>query len=178
MLSYLKTNFFKWRFLAIFIVSSILVSEVVVELLKNIFNRPRPRDIIFFNGDYSFIKLWAIGEYGLSFPSSHSKSGFIFVLLFYIFYSYRKSLALLGLCFSFLLGIVLSVTRIAQGGHFLSDVFFSFVGSHLVVLILFFLLKKLDFKFQTPTKIKFILFYLLIVVMPMLSIILYFNKFF
>ena len=118
-LSYLKSQWIQFRTRSIFIILTILVSEFIVELLKRIFSRPRPRNIEFFGGENHFASLWSIGEGGLSFPSSHAKSGFILVFLFYLFYPKYKRLAELSLIFSIVLGLLLSYTRIVQGGHFL-----------------------------------------------------------
>ena len=81
-LSYLKSQWIQFRTRSIFIILTILVSEFIVELLKRIFSRPRPRNIEFFGGENHFASLWSIGEGGLSFPSSHAKSGFILVFSF------------------------------------------------------------------------------------------------
>ena len=70
-LSYLKSQWIQFRTRSIFIILTILVSEFLVEFLKHIFLRPRPRNIEFFGGETLFAPLWSIGEGGLSFPSSH-----------------------------------------------------------------------------------------------------------
>ena len=132
-LSYLKSQWIQFRTRSIFIILTILVSEFIVELLKRIFSRPRPRNIEFFGGENHFASLWSIGEGGLSFPSSHAKSGFILVFLFYLFYPKYKRLAELSLIFSIVLGLLLSYTRIVQGGHFLSDCLFALIFAHGVI---------------------------------------------
>ena len=122
--SYLKQSNFRWiptRENSLLILFSILVSELLVEILKQSFARPRPRNIELFGGEFSFAPLYSIGEAGLSFPSSHAKSGFILILLFYVLYPKYKKLAQLSLIFSLALGLLLSYVRISQGGHFLSD---------------------------------------------------------
>ena len=60
-LSYLKSQWIQFRTRSIFIILTILVSEFIVELLKRIFSRPRPRNIEFFGGENHFASLWSIG---------------------------------------------------------------------------------------------------------------------
>jgi membrane-associated PAP2 superfamily phosphatase len=127
------------------IVGSIFVSEILVFLLKEIFNRPRPREILFFGGDYSFVEFWRFGMEGLSFPSSHAKSGFIMAVFFYLFLSEKKKIAYLVLWVSLLWGAAISFARIASGGHFLSDVIFSLFLSHFTILAVVFFLKNKHF---------------------------------
>ena len=178
--SYLKIDFLKWRQKSFFVIFSIITSEIIVELLKQIFARPRPRDVIIFGGDFPFAPLLTIGEQGLSFPSSHAKSGFILVVLFVIFYFKHFKLAISWFIISLVLGIALSITRLAQGGHFLSDVLFGGLVSYFTVLLLYFIALRLQ-NFQTafipPSRIKRILLPTLVIMFFIFSIIAYINKF-
>ena len=87
--------------------------------MKGEFGRARPRDIIEFNGDQQFTRAFEISDQchkNCSFVSGHAGIGFFFLTFGFIM---RKKWAFIpGLA----LGILLSYTRIAQGGHFLSDV--------------------------------------------------------
>ena len=181
-LSYLKSQWIKFRTRSVFIILTVLVSELLVEFLKRFFSRPRPRNIEFFGGENLFVPLWSIGEGGLSFPSSHAKSGFILIVLFYLFYVNNKKRSFLFLVLSLILGFALSYTRIAQGGHFLSDCLFALIIAHgtSAIFALIFGLKK---KIQPPQEIhpsigKKIFLYFIIILVPVLSIILYTIKFF
>ena len=114
----------------------------------------------------------------MSFPSSHAKSGFILILLFYVLYPKYKKLAQLSLIFSLALGLLLSYVRISQGGHFLSDCAIAAVVSHLVILFFFFRRKPIAKNKILTKKWKRIVLYFIIILVPVLSITLYIIKFF
>ena len=181
-LSYLKSQWIQFRTRSIFIILTILVSEFLVEFLKHIFLRPRPRNIEFFGGETLFAPLWSIGEGGLSFPSSHAKSGFILIFLFYLSYPNHKKRSFLFLVLSLILGFALSYTRIAQGGHFLSDCLFALILAHGTSAI-FALILGSKKNIQPPQEIhpsieKFFFLYFIIILVPVLSITLYIIRFF
>ena len=151
-LSYLKSQWIKFRTRSVFIILTVLVSELLVEFLKRFFSRPRPRNIEFFGGENLFVPLWSIGEGGLSFPSSHAKSGFILIVLFYLFYVNNKKRSFLFLVLSLILGFALSYTRIAQGGHFLSDCLFALIIAHGTSAIFALIFGKKSFQKQIGVK--------------------------
>ncbi len=180
--SYLKSRWVRFRRQYGFIILTILASEFFVEIFKHTFSRPRPRNIELFEGNFPFTPLWVVGEQGLSFPSSHVKSGFIFVMLFYLFYPKYKKPAFISLVFSLVLGGILSYTRILQGGHFLSDCIFSFILSHFIVIVFVFLFleqkkKTADFQaiFSTPKKLFL---YFLVFTIPIVFLVAYVIAFF
>ncbi|MBS0655563.1 MAG: phosphatase PAP2 family protein, partial [Verrucomicrobia bacterium] len=58
-----------------------------------------------------------------SFPSGHSTCGFYFFCVYFLAKRYRYPLLARGaFAFSIILGSLLSLARIVQGGHFISDV--------------------------------------------------------
>ena len=145
------------------LVSAVFASEILVVVCKELFSRPRPRELIVFGGDNAFAKLWQIGEQGLSFPSSHAKSGFIMIVLFYLLYFSHKKIAYFFLVLSLLLGAALGYARIAQGGHFLSDVIFSGFFAHFSVLASVYFLDKRKIYFNSfVKKLLFLVFSLLL----------------
>ena len=149
---------------SLLIIVSIFLSEFFVSICKEIFARARPRDIILFGGDKAFTSLWSIGEGGISFPSSHAKSGFILVVLFYFFIFSRPKIAFFFLIFNLLWGAAISFARIAVGGHFFSDVFFALILVHFVVLGVVFWLKNYKVVYDNKMgKILFIFFSILLV---------------
>ncbi|NRB81025.1 MAG: phosphatase PAP2 family protein [Saccharospirillaceae bacterium] len=104
----------------LFLICTLVVSAIVIEIvMKGEFGRARPRDIIEFNGDKQFTRAFEVSDQcqkNCSFVSGHAGIGFFFLAFGFIV---RKKWAFLpGLA----LGLLLSYTRIAQGGHFLSDV--------------------------------------------------------
>jgi len=100
-------------------------------LLKEYWGRPRPRQIVDFGGQQQFRPYYKpffgkTPEPSKSFPSGHSTCGFYFFCLYFLFKRMRlKSLAFCGMSLGMSLGLLLSLARIAQGGHFISDIIFS-----------------------------------------------------
>lgn len=98
--------------------------------LKEYWKRPRPRQIEQFGGSEPFKPFWqpnfyAVGKFK-SFPSGHCTMGFCFFSLVVLGRRYKnKPLFYAGLAAAVLLGLGLSIARIAQGGHFFSDTLFA-----------------------------------------------------
>jgi len=143
------------RIKAICIILAILIGPgaIVSSILKPNLGRPRPYDIERYGESDQFLKVLQFGEHGDSFPSGHASAGFVLTILFYVFFCHKRKLAWLSLSGSLLLGIILSVARVAQGGHFASDVFWSFSITQIVNCILYFkLVFPLEYIKSTPEK--------------------------
>lgn len=101
------------------------------QLFKETWGRPRPRHIIEFGGKQEFRpyfipRLSAPPEPSKSFPSGHSTCGFYFFFIYFLGRRYHsRIIGISGLVFATVLGISLSMARIVQGGHFLSDILFA-----------------------------------------------------
>ncbi len=110
-----------WVFLLVTLLAGpgILVHNV----FKDTFDRARPKNVEQFDGHKTFTPAFVINrtcEKGCnSFVSGHAAMGFWFMALGWVFSSYRWFT--LGL----VLGGILSLTRMVQGGHFLSDTLFA-----------------------------------------------------
>jgi lipid A 4'-phosphatase len=92
---------------------------IVHPMLKDNWDRPRPRNVEEFNGQFNFTPAFIMAENdgkNKSFASGHGAMGFYFMSLAWIFRKRRYFVA--GL----VIGSVVSLGRIVQGGHFLSDV--------------------------------------------------------
>jgi len=92
---------------------------IVHPVLKDNFDRPRPRDVQEFNGERTFSPAFIMAENGdrnKSFASGHGAMGFFFMAFAWVFRKRRYFIA--GL----IIGSIVSLGRIVQGGHFLSDV--------------------------------------------------------
>lgn len=102
---------------------------IIHAILKDHWGRPRPKQVTEFGGIQAFRPYYKpnIGnspEPSKSFTSGHAASGYYFFALTLLGMIYRSQLLYwLGLGLGWGLGILLSLTRIAQGGHFLSDTF-------------------------------------------------------
>lgn len=114
---------------ALFLLLTLAVGSglIIHGILKDHWGRPRPKQVIEFGGHQPFRPYYDnnIGhqpEPSKSFPSGHASMGFYF-FTFILLGNFYKSrwLYWTGMILSWGLGILLSLTRIAQGGHFFSD---------------------------------------------------------
>jgi len=110
--------------------AGILVNNV----LKEHWGRARPRNITEFAGDKRFSPPLLISnqcEHNCSFVCGHSSFGYIFLSLWFI----TRKRWVFWLAFGY--GTLIGMTRIMQGGHFLSDVIFSFFAMYASAYILY-----------------------------------------
>jgi len=100
-------------------------------ILKDHWGRPRPKQVVEFGGIQPFRpyyepNLFHQPQPSKSFPCGHCTMGFYFFSVALIGRKLNnRSLYRAGLLFALFLGGLLSLTRIAQGGHFLSDTLMS-----------------------------------------------------
>ncbi|WP_160170940.1 phosphatase PAP2 family protein [Lutibaculum baratangense] len=124
---------------ALFVLSVYLAGPglAVNAILKEVWGRARPRELIEFGGDGVFSPVWIVAGScvgNCSFSSGEAASAAALLsLLVLVPKSDRKTLGL-GL---FTVALVLSVNRIAFGGHFLSDVVVSWLLVLLIAVCLF-----------------------------------------
>lgn len=131
--SYLFPKAKTWRSpaMALVLILAIGGGIIVHSLLKDHWGRPRPRQTIEFGGHQEFRPYYKPNffnqpEPSKSFPCGHCVMGFYFFGCALVAAKYnRKVLYYLSMAAALLLGIALSLTRMAQGGHFLSDVLMS-----------------------------------------------------
>ena len=98
---------------------------------KEVWGRPRPREIVQFGGAHHFKPFYRpdFSEHGYgnkSFPSGHVSMGFFFFTLALV--GRRENipaLTYIGIFIAFEMGLLLALTRIAQGGHYFSDCLFA-----------------------------------------------------
>lgn len=109
--------------LAILIGPGILINSV----LKPYWGRPRPCDIAAFGGSQTYIPPGTIGPYEMakSFPSGHASMGFVFMLPAFLLLRKHSRAAVAVFVIGVLLGGGVGASRIAEGGHFLSDIAWS-----------------------------------------------------
>ena len=97
-----------------FLFLSIAASGIVVDLLKFIFGRPRPK-LLFSSGAYDFAWLGLRPDHW-SFPSGHSAT--IAALMTALWLLWPQHLLFYGL-----VATIVALSRIVVGAHYLSDVF-------------------------------------------------------
>lgn len=114
---------------------------IVNLVLKNHMGRPRPLFCSEFNGHYKFVKVLDYGYPNFdnsSFPSGHAAVAFYLIFPYFLYRTYNRKKAYLYLSLGSAYGILLGITRIIQGGHFASDVIWSFGIVYLTGLILYY----------------------------------------
>jgi membrane-associated PAP2 superfamily phosphatase len=100
---------------------------VVNTLLKDHFGRSRPVQTREFGGKQTFSPLGQPGPTGggKSFPCGHASMGFFWLGLFVHFWNQRRGLAWIFCALGLVHGAVMGFGRMAQGGHWPSDVLWS-----------------------------------------------------
>lgn len=115
-----------WRSLAAWMLVVVLgVGLLVHEVLKNQVGRPRPQQVVQMGGSAPYVPIYAVSAWcptNCSFVSGHAAIGFSIVGFgMWAPPRRRRRWWLAGMA----LGAGIGWVRIAQGGHFLSDVVFS-----------------------------------------------------
>ena len=142
-----RPRFREWRKPCLYLILTFAVgSGVIIEGgFKRHWERPRPRQIVEFGGYKKFHPYYCpadpLSEPSKSFPSGHASSGFCFFALMILGKIYRcPRLYWGGMGLAWGLGALLSLARIAQGGHFLSDTLAAALIMWLTACVLAFLL--------------------------------------
>lgn len=127
--------FQSWRFLkapcAVLILTLAIGSGLLIHVVfKEHWGRPRPKQIQEFGGEQVFLPYYQPNfspiQPSKSFPSGHTSMGFYFFSLIWIGICYgSRRLIWSGLFLSVLCGGILSYGRLAQGGHFFTDILVS-----------------------------------------------------
>ena len=139
-----KQKYALYRKINIYIILGMLIGPglIVNALFKEHWGRPRPRHIEEFGGRMEYLQLWdkGVSGAGSSFPCGHASMGYFFFVFFFILRKKKKTLSIFALLFSLAFGTVIGVSRIAQGGHFASDVLWTAGFLYLTSLLLYHLL--------------------------------------
>jgi lipid A 4'-phosphatase len=111
---------------ALFLLAVIAVGPwLSVTILKDHWGRARPVQISEFGGDKRFTPAWVISDQcddNCSFVSGHASGAFSLMALGWVVAERRRRL---WLALGILWGAHMGLVRMAQGGHFLSDVVFA-----------------------------------------------------
>ena len=117
---------------------------IVNATFKDHWGRPRPKQVIDFGGTQEFRPFYHPNffhqpEPSKSFPCGHCSTGYYFFALGIIGSRLKKIwLKITGYTLAFFWGSLLGVVRMAQGGHFFSDV----LGAALIIWLVTLLLEK------------------------------------
>jgi membrane-associated PAP2 superfamily phosphatase len=112
-------------------------------IFKDYWGRPRPREIVQFGGKKEFLHPWqkGIAHQGRSFPSGHSSAAFYLSAPFFIYRRRKPRTAANWMLGGLVFGMVMSIARITQGAHFLSDTLWAWGMVHLIAVALYYLLR-------------------------------------
>jgi lipid A 4'-phosphatase len=124
-------NIKRWQKPALFIVLVIALGPgLVVNLVfKDNWGRPRPVHLVEFGGKNTYLPPLKIGNTPhKSFPCGHCSVGFMFFALYFL--STKRKTFYFALTLFF--GLMMAITRMTAGGHFISDILWS---GYLVFLV-------------------------------------------
>lgn len=115
---------------------------IVNVVFKEGWGRPRPREIVQCGGNKPFLHPWqkGIAHQGRSFPSGHASAAFYMTAPFFIYRRRKPRVAHAWFIGGITFGILMSIARLTQGGHFLSDNLWAWGMVHLTAVALYYLL--------------------------------------
>jgi lipid A 4'-phosphatase len=145
----------RWRKLAVYLVLALILGPglVVNAALKDHWGRPRPRQIEEFGGREKFEPVLSFdpSSEGKSFPCGHCSMGFYFLAIALFLRRIRSRWWIAATLLAIALGVALGFARIAQGGHFLSDIIWSAGFCYVTFFALFYALRLHLDPFYEPT---------------------------
>lgn len=129
-LGYRNSALRQWRRAGVFLVLLLILGPglLVNSVLKEHWGRPRPREIVQFGGEKQFLHPWqpGVSGKGRSFPSGHSSAAFYLLTPWFIYRRRKPMTAYCWLWGGISFGVLMSIARIAQGGHFITDCIWAF----------------------------------------------------
>ncbi len=144
-ISYFQDSLLKFRkvFFYSILIMAIGPGLLINSILKDNWGRPRPRNIIEFEGHYQYEKPLEFNSAssGKSFPCGHASMGFYLMAVYFILRRKRKKSAMGFLIVGIVYGGLIGFARIVQGGHFASDVIWAGGLVYLVSAGFYYLLK-------------------------------------
>ncbi len=138
---YFGHRFLIKELLFVFLAGIITLGLVVNILLKNMWGRTRPNDILQFGGNDVFSPWYKFGGgciSNCSFVSGDASVGFALILFYFI----TKKIIYVHL--SVICGLCLGLVRIVAGGHFFSDIIFSQIVVTASIFASFLIYKKIS----------------------------------
>lgn len=120
---------YRLRLYALYVLLVFLLGPglLVNSVFKDHWGRPRPVQVAQLGGQENYVPpgYFVADGNGRSFPSGHSSVGFAFVAFWFLWHRRKPQWAKAALWLTVLLGSAVGLTRMAAGGHFLSDVLWS-----------------------------------------------------
>ena len=121
----------------VFLLSALVIGPIflVNVILKDTWGRPRPVQVSLFGGDAPYVEVWRISDWcdlNCSFVSGEASSAIWLVAVAMLM---PKAVRAPAVAVALVYALLLSLNRIAFGGHFLSDVVISFGLTLLVIAI-------------------------------------------
>ncbi len=144
-LSFQAYKWAKWRKVGLFLVLSMLIAPglIVNVVLKDHWGRPRPRSTIEFGGKYNYEKVLSIDKSspGYSFPCGHASMGFYLFIPWFLLRRKKSGWANMSLAVGLVMGTAIGTARIAQGGHYASDVIIAGIIVYWIGALLFYIMR-------------------------------------
>lgn len=138
--SYYKPHWRGWRRQGAFLVLLLALGPglLVNATFKDHWGRPRPRQLVQFGGTKAFLQPWQPGTDGdgRSFPCGHASAAFYMAAPYFIYRRRRPQIARRWLLGGMVFGLLMGYARLAQGGHFLSDILWAWGIVYLVASLL------------------------------------------
>lgn len=132
-----------WRPAAFLLLLTLLGPGFLVHTIgKEMWGRPRPVDTVDFGGAQPYYQVYqpAGSNLGKSFPSGHAAIGFYTIAPFFLLRRRQRKLALSLLATGGVYGALMSIGRMVQGGHYLTDVLWSGYLVYATGMLLYYLL--------------------------------------
>ena len=131
--SFFRQKWRKWRLGSLAMVLTLVIGAGLITNVgfKGYWGRPRPKQIVEFDGKHLYRPFWkpdfnTRNDPQRSFPSGHVAMGFYFLSLCLVARRYKNRLLFrTGVVLVLFLGGGLMMARVVQGGHFFSDVIVS-----------------------------------------------------
>jgi membrane-associated PAP2 superfamily phosphatase len=123
--------------IVVFLLSTLVLGPLLLVnvILKNSWGRPRPVEVDLFGGEAPYVEVWRITDWcadNCSFVSGEASSAIWLVAVALVLpKSVRAPATVVAIAYA----LLLSLNRIAFGGHFLSDVIISFGLTLFVVAV-------------------------------------------
>jgi membrane-associated phospholipid phosphatase len=122
----------------VFLLSTLILAPLLLVnvILKNTWGRPRPVTVDAFGGDAPYIEVWRLSNWcdrNCSFVSGEASSATWLVAVALVL---PKGIRRPATVAAVVYAVLLSLNRVASGGHFLSDVVISFGVTLLVLAVM------------------------------------------